>query len=75
LLGANFNQPGGSPFPLIYNGDKNPLFTNYDTIASLESPYFWRRIYLDNLSSSRIAPLYNIERTRVNFQIKVYPNF
>lgn len=75
LIGVDLNQPNGSPFPLIYNGDKNPLYTNYDTIADIYGPYFWRRIYLENISSRRIQPLYNIERTRVNFRIRVYPNF
>jgi hypothetical protein len=71
-LGIDFNT---APYPLDYRNDKNPLFSNYDTLANLASPYFWRRIYIDEIDSRRIAPFYNIERTQINFLIRVYPNF
>lgn len=75
LLGIDFNQPGGCPFPLQAFGSKNLAFTSYGSTASLGSPYFWRRIYLDNVSSRKLPPYYNIDRSRVDFLIRVYPNF
>jgi len=72
LLGIDFNT---APFPLDHLNDKNPNFTSYDNLASLGSLHFWRRIYLDDISSRRITPFYNIERTQINFLIRVYPNF
>lgn len=72
LLGIDFNT---APYPLDFRNDKNPLFTSYDTLASLSSPDFWRRIYVDEIESRRMNPFYNIERTQVNFLIRVYPNF
>ncbi len=72
LLGVDFNT---APFPLEHNNQKNLAFTNYSDVARLGSPYFWRRIYMDEIDSRRITPFYNIERTQVNFLIRVYPNF
>lgn len=72
LLGINFNN---APDPLTYLNDKNPSFTNYDNFAQVTGVYFWRRIYIDDISARRIAPYYNIERTQVDLQIRVYPNF
>lgn len=72
LLGINFNT---APFPLTHIGDKNSSYTNYDTLANLASPHFYRRIYLDEVSTRRLAPFYNIERTQASFTIRVYPIF
>ncbi len=71
-LGIDFNT---APYPLDFRNDKNPLFSSYDTLANLGSPHFWRRIYIDEIDSRRITPFYNIERTQINFLIRVYPNF
>ena len=71
-LGIDFNT---APYPLDYRNDKNPLFSSYDTLANLGSPHFWRRVYIDEIDSRRITPFYNIERTQINFLIRVYPNF
>lgn len=72
LLGINFNT---APQPLDFFGDKTDDYTNYSDLANLASPYFWKRIYLDEVSSRRLAPFYNIERTQVSFTIRVYPIF
>lgn len=71
-LGIDFND---APYPLDFQNDKNPLFSSYDLFANLASPFFWRRIYIDEIDSRRITPFYNIERTQINFLIRVYPNF
>lgn len=71
-LGIDFNT---APYPLDYRNDKNPLFSSYDNLANLGSPHFWRRIYIDEIDSRQLQPYYNIERTQINFLIKVYPNF
>lgn len=70
--GIDFND---APYPLDYRNDRNALYTSYGDMASIYSPYFWRRIYIDDIDSRRITPFYNIERTQVNFLIRVYPNF
>ena len=72
LLGIDFNT---APYPLDFRNDKNSTFSSYDTLANLGSPHFWRRIYVDEIDSRRITPFYNIERTQINFLIRVYPNF
>jgi len=71
-LGIDFNT---APYPLDYRNDKNLAFSSYDTLANLGSPHFWRRIYIDEIDSRRVTPFYNIERTQINFLIRVYPNF
>jgi hypothetical protein len=72
LIGINFNT---APDPLIFRNDRNPAFTNYDTMAQVWSPYFWRRIYIDDISARRIEPYNNIERTQIDLTIRVYPTF
>lgn len=72
VLGINFNT---TPFPLTSIGDKNPSFTSYSTYADIWSPNFWRRIYLDGLEQIKDPPLHNIDRSRIQFEAKVYPNF
>lgn len=72
LLGIDFNQ---APMPLDRRGDKNPAFTNYDTLAQLNSGAFYRRIYVDEISQTNSTAAYNIERSRLDFTIRVYPNF
>lgn len=72
LFGINFNT---APFPLTYIGDKNPNYTNYEDFARATSPYFYRRLYLDEISTRRLQPYYNIERVQVSFTIRVYPIF
>jgi hypothetical protein len=72
LLGIDFNT---APFPLTYLNDKNPSYTNYDNFATLTSPYFWHRIYVDEISSRKIQPFYDIERTQIDLTVRVYPNF
>ncbi len=72
LLGIDFNT---APYPLDFRNDKNPLFSSYDVLANLASPHFFRRLYIDEIDSRRITPFYNIERTQINFLVRVYPNF
>ena len=72
LLGIDFNT---APYPLDFRNDKNPLFSSYDVLANLASPHFFRRLYVDDIDSRRITPFYNIERTQINFLIRVFPNF
>ena len=72
LLGINFND---APFPLLDQGRRNPAWTTYADNARVHGPYFWRRIYLDEIGSKKDKPLFEIERTRVTFQARIYPNF
>jgi hypothetical protein len=72
VLGINFNT---TPFPLTSIGDKNLSYTSYAEYAAIWSPNFWRRIYLDALEQIKDPPLHNIDRSRVQFEAKVYPNF
>lgn len=72
LLGINFND---APFPLLNKGRRNPAWTTYADNARVHGPYFWRRIYLDDVGSTKDKPLFEIERTRVTFQARIYPNF
>lgn len=72
LLGIDFNT---APFPLEAFGSKNPAFTSYRQLARVHSPHFWRRIYIESTRPRKDTPLYEIERGRVDFNIRVYPNF
>lgn len=72
LLGIDFND---APFPLLSKGRRNPAWTTYSDYARVHSPYFWRRIYLDEIGSRKDKPLFEIERTRVTFQARIFPNF
>lgn len=72
LLGINFNT---APMPLGWNGDKNPSFTTYAQYATLTSPYLFKRIYIDELNVIRTPPYYNIDRVRIDFLARIYPNF
>jgi hypothetical protein len=72
LIGINFNT---APMPIQYNGDKNPSFTTYSQYATLTSPYLFKRIYIDELNTVKIPPYYNIERVRIDFLARIYPNF
>jgi len=72
LIGVDFNT---APFPLLAFGRRNSLWTQYSDYATLWGPYTWRRIYLDETNPIKDAPLFEIERSRVNFLIRTYPNF
>jgi hypothetical protein len=72
LLGIDFNE---APFPLLSKGRRNPAWTTYSDYANMWSPYFWRRIYLDEIGAKKDKPLFEVERTRVTFQARIYPNF
>lgn len=72
ILGINFNE---APFPLLHRGRRNPAWTTYSDMARVHGPYFWRRIYLDEIGSRKDKPLFEIERTRVTFQARIFPNF
>jgi hypothetical protein len=72
ILGINFNT---APYPLNYLGDRNSQFTQYSDYANVDSAYFWRRMYLVDVSPTKDPPFYEIERARVNFRVRVYPNF
>ncbi len=72
LLGIDFNK---APFPLLSKGRRNPAWTTYSDFANQWSPFFWRRIYLDEIGAKKDKPLFEVERTRVTFQARIYPNF
>lgn len=72
ILGINFND---APYPLNYIGDTNGPFESYDTYANVHHRYFWRRMYLDEVRGRKDAPLFEVERGRAEFRVKVYPNF
>jgi len=72
LLGINFNT---AQYPLLSRGERNPSFTSYSTLADVNGPYFWRRIYLDQTGPTKDVPLFEVERSRINFNARVYPNF
>ena len=72
ILGINFNT---APYPLLSRGEKNPLFTSYANLAQLWTSSFWRRIYLIDIETRKDTPLFEVERSRINFTARVYPNF
>lgn len=72
LLGINFNT---APDPLLAFGAKNPNYPGYRSLAQVWGQYFWRRIYLEDVSPRKDTPLYEVERSLVDFNIRVYPNF
>ena len=72
LIGINFNT---APFPLLSFGRRNTAWSTYLTYANIYSPHFWRRIYLESMETTKDPPLFEVERSRVNFNIRVYPNF
>jgi hypothetical protein len=72
LLGIDFNT---APFPLLAFGNKNPAFTSYGDLAKTNGAHFWRRIYVEETRPRKDTPLYEIERGRIDFNIRVYPNF
>lgn len=72
LLGIDFNT---APDPLLVFGQKNSNFPGYSTLANEWGPHFWHRIYLENLTANKDTPLYEVERSRMDFNIRVYPNF
>lgn len=72
LLGINFNT---APDPLLAGGVKNPAFPGYGVLANQWGPHFWRRIYLEEINPKKDTPLFEVERSRVDFTLRVYPNF
>lgn len=72
LLGIDFNT---APHPLDEFNDKNPAFTSYDSLAVINGPYFYRRIYIDDIETKEAPPFMNIERARIDFLIRVFANF
>lgn len=72
LLGIDFNT---APQPLTYLGDKNGSFTSYDVLTDEWGEHFYKRIYIDELNQVTVTPYMNIERGRINFVIRVFPNF
>ncbi len=72
LLGIDFNR---APQPLTYIGDKNGSFTSYGSLAVENGTYFWRRIYIDDISTRKVNPFYNMERSQIRFTVNIYPNF
>jgi hypothetical protein len=72
LLGVDFNS---APHPLLSRGEINPEWTTYADMARINGQYYWRKIYLDFSDPKQDASLYEIERSRLAFDIKVYPNF
>lgn len=72
LIGIDFNR---AAYPLTHEGDKNSGFTSYDEMADINHSLRWRRIYLDEVTSKKQKPLYEVQRTRVDFLVRVFPNF
>jgi len=72
LLGIDFNT---AEFPLLSRGRKNSNWPGYAAQANVYSKDFWRRIYLDNIDARKDTSLFEIERTRVGFLARIYPNF
>lgn len=72
LLGIDFNS---APMPLDSDNDKVPAYTSYSDFARLDGNHFYQRIYIDELSQRNSVPTYNVERGRIDFTIRVYPNF
>lgn len=72
IAGINFNS---TPFPLDSLGDKNLSYTSFSTYSNVWSPNFWRRIYLEDMEQITDSPLFNIDRSRIQFTARVYPNF
>lgn len=72
LIGINFNT---APFPLLSNGRRNPAWPGYATQAQLWQPWTWRRIYLDEIKSKKDKALLEVQRWRVGFLARIYPNF
>ena len=72
LLGIDFNR---APDPLLAFGAKNPNYPGYSALAQVWGQFFWRRMYLEEMSPRKDTPLFEIERSRVDFNIRVYPNF
>jgi len=72
LLGIDFNT---AEFPILTRGRKNPAWPGYTAQANVHSKDFWRRIYLDNINARKDPSLFEIERTRVGFLARIYPNF
>ena len=70
LVGIDFNR---APDPLLAHGAKNPNFPGYSTLAVEWGPFPWQRIYLEELNPKKDTPLYEVERSRVDFNIRVYP--
>jgi len=72
LIGIDFNS---APHPLLSRGRINPAWTTYADMADIYGSYFWRKIYLDTADQKQDKSLYEIERSRILFNIKAYPNF
>lgn len=72
LVGIDFNR---AEYPLNEKGDKNVGFTSYSEMADINHPLRWRRIYLDEISTREQSALYEIQRNRTDFLVRVYPNF
>lgn len=72
LIGIDFNT---AAFPLLSQGQRNPAWPGYSAQANVNSNDFWRRIYLDNIDARKDSSLFEIERTRVGFLARIYPNF
>lgn len=70
LLGTNFNL---APFPLDHFNDKNGPYTQWSDYQSMWNQYFWHRIYIDNVSTQPGSKLKNIQRSRIDFTVVVYP--
>jgi hypothetical protein len=72
IIGIDFNR---ASYPLNEYGDKEPSFTSYDEMADIYHSLRWRRIYLDEVKTRQQPSLYEVQRTRVDFLVRIYPNF
>lgn len=72
LLGIDFND---APFPLLAFGKKNPSWPGYSSLANKNNQYFWRRIYINTTDIRADKPLMDVQRRRVKFTARIYPNF
>jgi len=72
IFGINFNN---APYPFVAHGRRNPSWPGYSALADVHGPYFWRRIYMDMSEANKNPPLFEVERSSIKFNVKVYPNF
>lgn len=72
IIGIDFNS---APFPLLWRNKRNPNWIQYSTYAQIWHPNSWRRMYLEDVTSQKDPPLFEIERQRVSCVVRVYPVF
>lgn len=72
IVGVDYNS---APFPTLRHGFRNDSYTRYADYANLYSAFRWRKIYVESTDVFKEPSLLNMERRRVQVQLRVYPNF